>query len=166
MPNKKFLMGVGFGIIGGLVGTVLMDIVMMLTFVLAGQPATLFFSMVGEKLGYGVLAGVAVHNLVGLTGGLIFALMVLTWSPHHIDSKRKGLLLGIGVGALTIPLGCIPLAIWLGQPILDVVSFSILPHLVWGTVLGLIVGYGLLTYVYPSSMVPVKTPLSCPPRSY
>jgi hypothetical protein len=144
--NQSFFRGVGFGIIGGLVGTVLMDIVMMLTFLIAGQPATTFFTMVGEKLGDGAIAGIAVHNLVGLTGGLVFALLVLIVVPLRIDSRRKGLVLGIAAGALTIPLGCIPLAIWLTQPILDVIAFSILPHLVWGAVLGWIVGYGFLSY--------------------
>jgi hypothetical protein len=47
---------------------------------------------------------------------------------------------------LTIPLGCIPLAIWLNQAILDVIAFSLLPHLVWGTVVGWTVGYGLLSH--------------------
>jgi ethanolamine transporter EutH len=102
--------------------------------------------MVGEKLGDGPLLGILVHNLVGVTGGIVFSLLVLTIKVLHIDSRRKGLLLGIAAGAVTIPLGCIPLAIWLGQPILDVIAFSILPHLVWGTTLGWIVGYGLLSY--------------------
>jgi hypothetical protein len=143
--SKSFFKGVGFGIIGGLGGTVLMDVVMVLTFLIAGQPADAFFSMVGEKLGYGALVGIAVHDLVGLTGGFFFSLLVLNIKALRIDSRRKGLLFGIAAGALTIPLGCIPLAVWLNQPMLDVIAFSLLPHLVWGTVLGWTVGYGLLS---------------------
>jgi hypothetical protein len=143
---KSNLKGIGFGIVGGLVGTVLMDVVMVMTFIIAGQPADLFFSMVGEKLGYGALVGIAVHNLVGLTGGFVFSLLVLNINALRIDSRRKGLLFGIAAGALTIPLGCIPLAIWLNQAILDVIAFSLLPHLVWGTIVGWTVGYGLLSY--------------------
>lgn len=145
MLDGYLLRGVGFGIIGGLVGTILMDVVMVLTFLLAGEPADAFFSMVGEKLGYGPLAGVVVHNLVGITGGIVFSLMVLNVGALRIDSSQKGVMLGIAAGALTIPLGCIPLALWLGQPIVGVVAFSILPHLVWGVVLGFTVGYGLLS---------------------
>jgi hypothetical protein len=143
--NRSFLRGVGFGILGGLLGTVLMDIVMVLTFLIAGQPADTFFSMVGEKLGYGTLVGIGVHNLVGMTGGLVFSLLVLSIKALRIDSMRKGLLLGIAAGAVTIPLGCIPLAIWLDQPILVVIAFSLLPHLVWGTVVGWTMAYGLLS---------------------
>ena len=43
--SKQLLLGVGLGILGGLVGTLIMDVVMMLTFLMAGQPATAFFSM-------------------------------------------------------------------------------------------------------------------------
>ncbi len=154
MLSESSLRGLGFGIVGGLIGTFLMDIVMMLTFLLAGQPADAFFSMVGEKVGYGALAGIGLHNLVGLTGGLVFALLVLSFKALRIDSKRKGLVLGIAAGALTIPLGCIPLAIWLGQPILAVIAFSILPHLVWGAVLGSAVAYGLLSYGRRSEIAP------------
>ena len=146
MLNNLFLRGVGFGIVGGIVGTVLMDVVMVLTFLIAGQPADAFFSMVGERLGYGALVGIVVHNLVGLTGGFVFSLLVLNIKALRIDSRRKGLALGIAAGAFTIPLGCIPLAIWLNQPMLEVIAFSLLPHLVWGTVLGWTVGYGLLSY--------------------
>lgn len=103
MPSKQLPLGIGLGILGGLVGTLMMDIVMMLTFLMAGQPATAFFSMVGEKLGHGIPAGIAAHNLVGLTGGLVFAVPVLTVTFLRVDSMRKGLLLGIGAGALTIP---------------------------------------------------------------
>lgn len=63
-------------------------------------------------------------------------------------------MIGIAAGALTVPLGCIPLTIWLGQPILIVIGFSVLPHLIWGTVVGTVVAYGLLSYrkMRPMSM--------------
>ncbi len=150
--DKSLIRGVGFGIIGGFIGTFLMDIVMMFTFIIAGQPAETFFSMVGEKLGDGAIVGVLLHNFVGITGGIIFSLMVLTIEPLRIDTRRKGLMIGIAAGAVTIPLGCIPLAIWLNQPILAVVAFSLLPHLVWGTVVGLVVSYGLLSYGHDSQV--------------
>jgi hypothetical protein len=80
--------------------------------------------------------------MVGMTGGLVVVLVVQI-SKYKIDSVKKGLMVGIAAGALTIPLGCIPLAIWLGQPILDVIAFSLVPHFVWGMVLGATLGYGL-----------------------
>ena len=145
MLDKDFLRGIEFGLVGGVVGTVLMDVVMVATFLMVGESWDTFFTMVGEKLGGGAVIGIALHNVVGLTGGFIFALLVLNIQSLRIESRRKGLILGIAAGAITIPIGCIPLAIWLGKPILTVVAFSTVLHMVWGTVLGLIVGYGLLS---------------------
>jgi hypothetical protein len=145
MLDKDFLRGIEFGLVGGVVGTILMDIVMVATFLIVGAPWDTFFTMVGEKFGDGAVIGIALHNVVGLTGGFVFALAVLSIRALRIESRRKGLAFGIAAGAITIPGGCIPLAIWLDKTILTVVAFSALPHMVWGTVLGLTVGYGLLS---------------------
>jgi hypothetical protein len=146
MGENRVLRGVGFGLIGGLVGTALMDLVMMATFLSVGEHADLFFTMVGERLGGTALLGMAIHNVTGMTGGLVFSLLVLNIGALELTSVPKGLKLGFAAGAITVPLGCIPLAIWIGESILDVVAFSILPHLVWGTVLGWTVASGLLKF--------------------
>jgi len=144
-----------FGLVGGLVGTFLMDAVMMATFLLVSEKADVFFSAVGEKLGGGALIGVAVHMCIGTTGGFIFSLLVVSVKTLDISSIRRGVMLGFAAGAITIPLGCIPLAIWLGQPILEVIAFSIMPHLVWGTFLGWIVARGTLSLSPRPQPVPV-----------
>jgi hypothetical protein len=119
---------------------------MIATFLLVGEEADTFFSAVGERLGGGALIGVAVHMCIGTTGGFIFSLLVINFKALNISGVRRGVMLGFAAGAITIPLGCIPLAIWLGQPVLDVIAFSIMPHLVWGTFLGWTVAYGALSF--------------------
>ncbi len=138
------LRAVVLGIVGGLLGTVLMDIVMMVTFIGVGESWDLFFSMVGDKLGGGAILGIAIHNVVGMTGGIILALLVINIPSMEIKTLRRGLLLGLAAGLFTIPAGCIPLAIWLGEPIPAVIAFSALPHIVWGTVLGWTMGVGMV----------------------
>ncbi len=120
--------------------------VIVITFLIAGLPGDGFFAMVGEKLGQGPSVGIALHNVIGLSVGFLFAVVVLNVGALAINTKKKGLILGVSVGLITIPLGCIPLAVWLGEPILDVVAFSAVPHLLYGTVLGLAVTYGLLSW--------------------
>ena len=132
------------GLVGGWVGTILMDLVMMATFISVDQPADLFFTKVGERLGGDWTIGVVLHNIIGMSGGVLFALLVMTIPALKIDEMRKGLLLGVAAGVITIPLGCVPLAIWLGESIVGVVAFSTMPHLVWGTVLGWTMARGLL----------------------
>lgn len=142
-PRERLL---ALGLAGGLAGTALMDIVMVITFVLVGEKADAFFTMVGERLGGGAVLGLGLHNLVGASGGLVFSVLVLWIRGLRIDTMRRGLAYGLAAGALTIPLGCIPLAIWLGQPIMSVIAFSLMPHLVWGLTLGWMVAYGLLKW--------------------
>ncbi len=144
-----------FGLVGGLVGTFLMDAVMIATFLMAGEKADFFFSAVGEKLGGGALTGVAVHMCVGTAGGLVFSFLVITSKALDISSIRRGAMLGFAAGAITIPLGCIPLAIWLGESILGVIAFSILPHIVWGIFLGWTVARGTLSLGARIPPVPV-----------
>lgn len=144
MDQNRALKVIEFGLVGGLVGTALMDIVIMITFITVGQRADLFFTMVGERLGGGALTGIALHNVTGMTGGFVFSILVLRVGALNLTSINTGMKFGAAVGAITIPLGCIPLAIWLGESVLAVIAFSILPHLVWGTVLGWTVAYGLL----------------------
>src|SRR4030042_5004748 len=145
MTVRNRLQIVEFGLIGGLVGTFLMDAVMIATFLLVGEKADIFFSAVGERLGGDALIGVAVHMCIGTTGGFIFCLLVISFKALDISIVRRGVMLGLAAGAITVPLGCIPLAIWLGQPVLDVIAFSIMPHLVWGTFLGWTVAFGTLS---------------------
>jgi hypothetical protein len=144
MGENRMLKGIGFGLVGGLLGTILMDVVMMITFVSAGERADMFFTLVGERLGDGAILGITLHCVVGMTGGFVFSLLVLNVSALELKTIKKGLVFGVAAGAITVPLGCIPLAIWLGESILGVIAFSVLPHLVWGTVLGWTVAFGLL----------------------
>jgi hypothetical protein len=82
MLDKVFHRGIELGLMGGLFGTILMDIVMVATFLMVGEPWDTFFTMVGEKLGGGAVIGIALHNVVGLTGGFVFALSVLSIQGH------------------------------------------------------------------------------------
>ena len=60
----------------------------------------------------------------------------------RITTIRKGFILGTLAGAITIT-GCVPFAIITGLPITEILSFSTLPHIIFGAVCGLVVGFGL-----------------------
>jgi hypothetical protein len=142
--DRRSVRGIAFGLVGGFVGTALMDTIIVATFLLIDQPGDTFFVMVGDRLGQGPAVGIALHNLIGLSVGFLFAVVVLNVKVLNVDTTRKGLVLGVLAGAVTIPVGCIPFAIWLGEPVLEVVALSTIPHLVYGTILGRVVAYGLL----------------------
>jgi fluoride ion exporter CrcB/FEX len=107
-----------------------------------GQPALTYLDLIGSVFGGGIPLGALVHVLAGSVLGVIFSVPVLTIDALRIDSVRKGLVLGILVGLASIS-ACVPFAILIREKIATVLIFMTIPHLVWGTVLGVVAGYGL-----------------------
>ena len=143
--QNKIKRGIIYGIIGGLVGMLVMDLVMVVEFSIMRQPIDTYLKLIGSVFGGGVLLGIPLHLIAGSLLGVIFSFIVLKVDILRIDSIRKGLGLGILLGVVTIPFGCVPFAIITRIPIIRMLYFSTLPHLVWGSVLGLVVSYGILS---------------------
>ncbi len=134
---------IAFGVIGSLAGMLAMDVVIIVESLMIGEPATSYLALIGSVLGGGALIGVIMHLAMGSLLGLVFGAAVYKVEFLRIDSLRKGMWLGVLAGLVTIPLGCVPFAIVTGVPILFMVGFSFIPHLVWGAALGVVAGLGL-----------------------
>jgi len=132
-----------FGLIGSLAGTVAMDLVMAVESLIIGMPVDGFVALIGSVVGGGTLVGVVAHLLMGSVLGLLFGTALCKLRFLNLESVRKGVWLGVLAGLATIPLGCVPFAIVADIPIIEMVSFSFVPHLVWGAVLGVITGYAI-----------------------
>lgn len=132
-----------YGVIGSLAGTIAMDVVMVAESLMIGEPATSYLALIGSVLGGGAPLGVIIHLVTGALLGLVFGVAVYWADWLRIDTFWKGVWLGVLAGLVTIPLGCVPFAVLTGVPIAFMVTFSFVPHLVWGVVLGIVAGYGL-----------------------
>ena len=143
MNNTNLVRGTVVGMLGSVMGMLVMDLVMVVEFSVTGLPAFTYLSLIGSVLGGGVFVGFLLHLLVGAILGAVFSVIVLKVNALRIETGRKGVKLGILAGLLTIPLGCVPFAILIGQPIVKIISFSSIPHLVWGVVLGVVAGFGM-----------------------
>jgi len=131
------------GIIGSLAGTLAMDAVMVVEALILGEPLDVFVALIGSVVGGGSLVGVALHLLMGTLLGLLFGLAIYYIPILNVRSLRQGVWLGLLAGLITIPLGCVPFALIADVPVVEMVSFSFIPHLVWGAVLGVVAGYAL-----------------------
>ena len=149
--------GVGWGLIGGLAGTMVMDLVLMLALPVAGLPALTcfsivgktvasFFSMQGIEMTGGVLLGVFTHYLIGPAAGAIFGAAVTQVKVLRPDTLKKSIILAVlYVQILSQPiLASTPILLkmtatttllWYGG--------SFLMHTVLGLVLGVIMSQGL-----------------------
>jgi hypothetical protein len=149
--------GVGWGLIGGLAGTIAMDIVLMVTLPLAGLPALTcfsivgktvasFFSMQGIEMTGGVPLGVFTHYLVGPAAGAIFGVAVTQVRVLRLDNLKKSIILAIlYVQILSQPiLATTPTLLKMTlNKTLQWYGGSFLMHTVLGLVLGVIMSYGL-----------------------
>jgi hypothetical protein len=142
---------IGIGILGSLFGGILMDIVMFIEFALMGLPLTANLSLVGSVFGGGTSLGVVVHLVTLIVLGSAFSVAVLVIKILRIETVLKGLGMGVLAGIITIPGGCVPFAILSGTPVLEMLSFSTIPHIVWGAALGLVAGYKLRYSSFSSS---------------
>jgi len=130
------------GVIASLVGTIMMDFVIVVEYLMIGQPALTYLDLIGSIFGGGIPLGALIHVLLGSALGVIFSVPVLTVDALRIGTVRKGVVLGILTGVASIS-ACVPFAILIREAIASVLSFMIITHMVWGIGLGIVTGYGL-----------------------
>jgi C_GCAxxG_C_C family probable redox protein len=147
----------GWGFLGGLVGTLVMDVLLMGALLALGQPAWMCFSIVGDtvsrflaifgaQIAGGISTGVVTHYVVGPLFGILFGAFV-TSLPALIGASLKKTTLAafIYVEVLSQPiLATTPILLKMKTPA-TLVWFggSFVMHLMLSIVLGVIVGYGL-----------------------
>lgn len=148
--------GVTVGLIGGLLGTIVMDLFgaglflamegpASLSFTIIGDAAAGFFAILGITLAGGLPLGALLHYLIGLGFGGLFGGAIVQLSRLQMPSLWKG----IGLSVLYIEIISQPLlaaaALILQMTAAEAVQWfgvSFVMHLVYGLVLGVVVIYG------------------------
>jgi hypothetical protein len=156
MGNDNLKKAIVWGLIGGLVGTIIMDLVIVGFFYVVGMPVGLiysfigdvagsFFSRIGIKLSGGVLLGALVHFFLGLGLGGLFGALVTRINAFKLNSLKKGLLLGIiyiEIASQPILVTAPLLVEMTGPDILQWYGLSTFMHLIYGLILGGMMRYG------------------------
>jgi hypothetical protein len=124
-----------------MIGTLVMDIVVVIEYIITGESLNTSFVLYGALVGAGVWTGFVLHILFGSALGIVFGLLISRFDLLRIDSIGRGIWVGLAAGLVTIPLGCIPFALIVGVPLLQMISMVTVPHIVWGLVLGGVTGY-------------------------
>lgn len=143
MSNLK--RGLVTGIVGGFLATIAMTVTMVGIFSLLGLSFEAFAGAVPiDPALFGVL-----HFSTGSGIGLIFGVAVIKVERFQIQSLGKASVLGLVAGITAFVLLYLPLTVFAIAPAvsLSIVSMiltgSVLAHLVFGAVLGVIVGFRL-----------------------
>jgi len=151
--DTALVRGISIGSLGGLVGTIVMDLFGAVMFLALGGPASLsfsiigdaaagFFSMFGIVMSGGTPLGAILHYLIGLALGGILGVAVIRISALRVDSMKKGIALGIlFVEVMSQPL-LVTAAVVLKMTASQTMQWfgvSFIMHLVYGGILGAIV---------------------------
>jgi hypothetical protein len=148
--------GIGWGLLGGLAGTLVMDILLMGVLLAARQPALLCFSIVGDtvasffaiygvQMSGGMATGVAAHYVIGpLVGALFGAVMQMLPGFRRASLKKSVMAAIVYVEILSQPiLATTPILLRMSRPVTLVwYGGSFAMHLVLAFVLGLVMWYG------------------------
>jgi hypothetical protein len=149
--------GMVVGSLGGLVGTLVMDVILMGALSAVGLPALTCFSIVGNtvarflsilgiEMAGGVPLGAAAHYLIGPLVGAIFGAAVAQVAAFRVDTLKKGVVLAVlYVEILSQPiLATTPILLKMtARETLQWFGVSFVMHFMLAVVLGVIVSYGL-----------------------
>jgi protein-S-isoprenylcysteine O-methyltransferase Ste14 len=159
IPSDRTFRGLGWGFLGGLAGTLAMDILLIIALMVLKQPAFMCFSIVGDtvarflamlgiQVASGIPTGVVTHYLIGPLFGTLFGAAV-TMIPALRESTLKKITIAafVYVEILSQPiLATTPILLKMDAPaIVQWYGGSFVMHLILSIVLGVIVGYGLRT---------------------
>jgi hypothetical protein len=156
-PSTSFLKGLRWGTLGGIAGTLAMDLTLIAVLVAFGSPALTCFSIVGDTvahffsmqnigMGGAILLGVATHYTVGPVIGAILGLLAARDKALRVHSRKKSILFGIlYVEILSQPLlATTPILLKMSAATtLQWYGGSFIMHMIAGAVLGAVVSRGL-----------------------
>ena len=149
--------GVSWGLIGGLAGTLVMDILLMgallavrtsgfFCFSLVGDTVARFFSLLGMEMAGGIPTGIVAHYLIGPLVGILFGTVVVGIPALRVDTIKKCIIAAIiyveilsqpllAMAPLLMEMDRLTVMLWYGG--------SLIMHLILAVVLGSIVGRGM-----------------------
>ncbi len=150
--------GMQWGLIGGLAGTMAMDLVLVgglsalglptdTCFLSIGSTVAHFFSLLGIKLSGGVMLGVATFHLLGPVLSAIYGLAVSQVGALQGISLKKNVVRAVLYAEVLSQLILTTMPILLKMSGSETVLWfvgSFVLHLTWGIVLGFVMHYGLL----------------------
>ncbi len=149
--------GMGWGFIGGLTGTMVMDGLLMVAFLAFKLPALLCFSIVGDtvsqlffelglQVASGIPTGVTAHYLIGPLFGVLFGVIMAKFPALRLITLKKTLLVAIlYVEIFSQPI-LVTTPILLKMTIFETLQWyggSFVMHIMMAAVLGTVMWYGM-----------------------
>jgi len=156
----------GWGLFGGLLATLIMDLVLIGSLSAVGMPALTCFSIVGDTVMHflsmfglavagGIPTGVAAHYLIGPLVGVTFGTAVARTNALRANNLKGGMVLGILYVQIVSQPILATASILLKMTVPQTVQWfgiSFVMHVLCGAVLGAVVSHGLQPRRAPQPM--------------
>lgn len=150
--------GIGWGLLGGLIGTFVLDLAQVgmalvlgysadMMYRVTGYTAARFLAGLGIQVTGDALLGVAIRYVIGLGLGMLFGAVVSRVEALRVDAAKRIMFSMLYIAVISQPLlATVPISLrdqWSVDKTWEwfVVSFFI--HLLYSAALAMIVGYGL-----------------------
>ena len=157
MIHATLTRGMGWGLIGGLVGMLVVDLILMgalsavglpplFCFSTVGNTAARFFSILGIDMAGGVPLGVATHYLVGPVLGAIFGAVLAQIGALQVGTLKKCVVFAVLYAEVVSQPLFVMMPLLLKMTASETLVWfvgSVVMHFIWGIVLGVFVSRGL-----------------------
>jgi len=150
--------GVVWGLLGGLAGTIVLDLAQVgtalalgydadLTYYVSGYTAASFFTSLGINVTGDALLGVIIRYAIGLGLGALFGAVVSRVEALRLDAAKRVMFSMLYIGVMSQPLlAAAPISLrtqWSVDETWEWFVASFFIHLLYSVTLAVVVGYGL-----------------------
>ncbi len=153
MEKVNLYRGLKYGLVAGLVSTVLIDLISLALFSFMGESlpdcfalfGKSFLTLIGLEAEYPLWQGLVLHYSIGILTGLALGGLTYSVKAWRFNTYKKGILIGVIVteveGAALFFFMSLILNI-AASDMVRVYELGAVLHLVWGTFIGTIITFG------------------------
>jgi hypothetical protein len=153
MEKQDIFRGLRYGLLAGFVSTIVMDIVCLVIFLVMGESLPAFFALIGRSfltlinvdVAYPLWQGLVLHYSIGIITGLVLGAATRLINKLNFGTYRKSILLSVIITQIEGAALFYLMSLILNIPQSDMLimyGLGFILHLMWGTLLGLIISYG------------------------
>jgi hypothetical protein len=153
MEKHNIIRSLKYGLIAGIVSTMVTDTVSLVLFLVMGESLPSFFALIGQsfltlinvEVAYPLWQGLVLHYSIGILTGLVLGLATRTIGKLYFNSYRKSILFSIIITEIEGTTLFYLMSLILNIPQSEMIimyGLGFFLHVIWGTCLGLILSFG------------------------
>jgi hypothetical protein len=153
MEKLIIMRSLKYGLIAGIVSTMVTDAVSLVLFLAMGESLPSFFALIGRSfltlinadVAFPLWQGLVLHYSIGILTGLVLGLATRIIGKLHFSSYRKSILFSIIITEIEGTTLFYLMSLILNIPQSDMMimyGLGFFLHVIWGTCLGLILCFG------------------------